>query len=152
LAGQPRPVFAAIVPLLVIRADPTATLRGSLGRVVGVLIGVGVGLVALVLASPSAVMVGVVMFVSLGIDRALRAVPHLELDTRNQTAISALLMLFVPAGVVTYGGIRVWETLLGAAVALLVEVLDDAIVRGARGRRPPPPGPSLEGPSAGQVP
>lgn len=37
LAGQPRPVFAAIVRVLVIPSDSAATRRGSIRRVVGVL-------------------------------------------------------------------------------------------------------------------
>ena len=69
LAGQSRPVFAAIVPLLVIRDDTTATLHGSLGRVVGVLAGVGLGIGALAVVNPSAVAVAVVMAIALAIDQ-----------------------------------------------------------------------------------
>jgi uncharacterized membrane protein YgaE (UPF0421/DUF939 family) len=130
LAGQSRPVFAAIVPLLVIRNDTTATLRGSLGRVVGVLAGVGLGSVALALVNPSAVAVAVVMAIALAIDQGLRALPRLGLDTRNQTAVSALLMLFVTSQTSTiYAGTRAWETAVGAAVALSADALDDRIGR-----------------------
>lgn len=129
LAGQPRPVFAAIVPLLVIRSDTAVTLRGSIGRVVGVLAGVGVGLAALAIVSPTAIAVGVVMAVALTIDRGLRALPRLGIDTRNQTAVSALLMLFLSSGVTAYGGTRAWETALGAAVALSADALDNQITR-----------------------
>jgi uncharacterized membrane protein YgaE (UPF0421/DUF939 family) len=131
LAGQPRPVFAAIVPLLVIRSDTTATLRGSLGRVIGVLAGVGLGLAALAVISPTAIAVGVVMAIALILDRVLRALPHLQLDTRNQTAVSALLMLFVTTQMTVYAGTRAWETAVGAAVALGADSLDNAITRRA---------------------
>jgi uncharacterized membrane protein YgaE (UPF0421/DUF939 family) len=129
LLGQPQPVFASIVPVLVIRPGATATLRGSIGRIIGVLAGVGVGLAALAVASPSAVLVGVVVGVSLLIDRVLRALPRLEIDTRNQTAISALLMLFVTSSVTAYGGTRAWETALGAAIALSADTLDSRLPR-----------------------
>jgi len=46
-AGQSRQVFAAPVPILVIRPDATTTMRCSLGRLVGVLLGFALGGVAL---------------------------------------------------------------------------------------------------------
>jgi uncharacterized membrane protein YgaE (UPF0421/DUF939 family) len=127
LAGQSRPVFAALVPILVMRSDATATMRGSLGRVVGVLLGVGLGLAALEVSRPSPLSVGVTVGVALVIDRVVRAVPHVELDTRNQTAVSALLMLFVASSVTSYAVARVWETAIGGALALLVDGLDERI-------------------------
>jgi uncharacterized membrane protein YgaE (UPF0421/DUF939 family) len=125
LAGQPRPVFAALAPILVIRSDTTATMLGSLGRVIGVLAGVGLGLGALAVARPSAPMVGLVVGVALVIDRIVKGVPRVGLDTRNQTAVSALLMLFVATGVTSYAAARLWETAIGASLALLVDGLDD---------------------------
>ncbi len=125
LAGQPRPVFAALVPILVIRSDTTATMRGSLGRVIGVLLGVGLGLGALEIHRPSPLTVGVTVAVALVIDRLVRALPHVELDTRNQTAVSALIMLFVATSVTSYAVARVWETAIGGALALLVDGIDD---------------------------
>lgn len=59
----------------------------------------------------------------------MRAVPRLELDTRNQTAVSALLMLFVSSHVTTYGETRAYETAVGGAVALGADALDDEIMR-----------------------
>jgi uncharacterized membrane protein YgaE (UPF0421/DUF939 family) len=129
LAGQPRPVFAALVPILVIRSDTTATLRGSLGRVVGVLLGVGLGLASLEIARPSPVTVGLTVAVALLIDRFVRGLPHVELDTRSQTAVSALIMLFVASSVTSYAVARLWETAIGGALALLVDGLDDGIGR-----------------------
>lgn len=125
LAGQPRPVFAALAPILVIRSDATATMVGSLGRVVGVLAGVGLGLGALAITRPSALMVGIVVAVALVIDGVVKRVPRVGLDTRNQTAVSALLMLFVATGVTAYAAARLWETAIGAAVALLMDGIDD---------------------------
>lgn len=135
LAGQARPVFAALVPVLVIRSDTTATMRGSLGRVVGVLLGVGLGLAALEVARPSPLTVGLTVAVALGIDRLVQGLPHVELDTRNQTAVSALIMLFVASSVTSYAVSRLWETAMGGALALLVDGLDDGIGRWLRQRR-----------------
>src|SRR5579862_9843955 len=84
LAGQARPVFAAIAPIVVIRTDTTETFRGSVGRVVGVLVGVGIGLAALTLARPSPLIVGIVVAAALVADRVLARVPRFGVDTRNQ--------------------------------------------------------------------
>jgi uncharacterized membrane protein YgaE (UPF0421/DUF939 family) len=117
------------VPILVIRSDTTATLRGSLGRVVGVLLGVGLGLASLEIARPSPVTVGLTVAVALLIDRFVRGLPHVELDTRSQTAVSALIMLFVASSVTSYAVARLWETAIGGALALLVDGLDDGLGR-----------------------
>jgi len=129
LAGQSRPVFAALVPILVIRSDATATMRGSLGRVVGVLLGVGLGLGSLEIHRPSPIMVGATVAVALVIDRLVRALPRVELDTRSQTAVSALIMLFVATSVTSYALARVWETAIGGALSLLVDGLDEHVGR-----------------------
>ena len=131
-AGQARPVFAALVPVLVIRSDTTATLRGSLGRVVGVLLGVALGLGSLEIARPSPLTVGLTVAVALVIDRLVQGLPHVELDTRNQTAVSSLIMLFVASSVTSYAVARLWETAMGGALALLVDGLDDGIGRWLR--------------------
>jgi uncharacterized membrane protein YgaE (UPF0421/DUF939 family) len=147
LAGQSRPVFAALVPILVIRSGTTDTMRGSLGRVVGVLLGVGLGLASLEIARPSPISVGLTVGVALLVDRLVHGLPHVELDTRNQTAVSALIMLFVATSVTSYAVARLWETAMGGALALLVDGLDEWIgsrlhlrrdrVDGAPAKEPP---------------
>jgi len=127
LAGQARPVFAALAPVLVIRSDAATTLRGSAGRVLGVMTGVGIGLAALAVARPSPVMVGIVVAVALLVDRLIGAVPRIGLDTRSQSAVSAVIMLFVATSVTSYALARIWETAIGAGVALLVELVDEQI-------------------------
>jgi Fusaric acid resistance protein-like len=136
LAGQPRPVFAALVPILVIRSDTTATMQGSLGRVIGVLLGVGLGLGALEIHRPSPLLVGGTVGVALVIDRLVRALPHVGLDTRSQTAVSALLMLFVASSVTSYALARVWETAIGGALSLLVDGVDQSLGRWFSHSRP----------------
>ena len=128
LAGQPRPIFAAIVPILVIRVGASETLRGSVGRILGVLAGVGIGLLALQIASPAAVLVGVVVGIALVVDRLASRLPYFSLETRNQSAISALLMMSVGTSVTGYAVRRVWETAIGAAIAFAIEAMDDEVV------------------------
>jgi uncharacterized membrane protein YgaE (UPF0421/DUF939 family) len=142
LAGQARPVFAALVPVLVIRSDTSATMRGSIGRVVGVLLGVALGLGSLEIARPSPLMVGLTVAVALVVDRLVQGLPHVELDTRNQTAVSSLIMLFVASSVTSYAVARLWETALGGALALLVDGLDDGIGRWVHHRNVRPETPS----------
>lgn len=122
LAGQARPVFAALVPVVVIRSDSSATIVGAVGRVLGVLVGVGLGLAALSVARPSPVMVGVVVGAAGIVDRVVSKIPGV--DTRSQAAVSALIMLFVANAVTSYAVARVWETAIGAGVALGVEWFD----------------------------
>jgi uncharacterized membrane protein YgaE (UPF0421/DUF939 family) len=129
LAGQARPVFAAIVPIVVIRMDSADTIRGSLGRVLGVIIGVGIGLTALLLTRPSPLAVAIVVGTALIVDRFIGQIPRFGVDTRNQAAVSALLMLFVATRVTSFALARVWETALGAGIALLVEVTDEQFRR-----------------------
>jgi uncharacterized membrane protein YgaE (UPF0421/DUF939 family) len=134
ILGQPRPVFAALVPVLVIRAETTATMRGSLGRLVGVLCGVALGLAALEIARPSPWLVGVTVAVAVVIDQLVKVLPRVELDTRNQSAVSALIMFFVASNVASYAVTRLWETALGGALALAVDALDHELSRRYRRR------------------
>jgi hypothetical protein len=73
--------------------------------------------------------VGATVGVALIIDRLVRALPHVELDTRSQTAVSALLMLFVATSVTSYALARLWETAIGGALSLLVDGLDENLPR-----------------------
>ena len=74
-------------------------------------------------------MVGATVGVALVIDRLVRALPRVELDTRSQTAVSALLMLFVASSVTSYALARLWETAIGGALSLLVDGLDENFAR-----------------------
>jgi hypothetical protein len=96
---------------------------------------VGLGIGALALVRPSPVALAVVMAIALAIDQVLRSLPRLGLDTRNQTAVSALLMLVVTSQTSTiYAGTHAWERAVGAAVALAAESLDDRMERYRRHR------------------
>jgi hypothetical protein len=82
-----------------------------------------------VLVDEDVVRPGLTDAVALVVDRFVQGVPHVELDTRNQTAVSSLIMLFVASSVTSYAVARLWETAMGGALALLVDGLDDGIGR-----------------------
>jgi uncharacterized membrane protein YccC len=122
LLGQPRPLFAALVPLVAMLGDPYAAFNVSLARVLGVLVGVLLG-IGLIHVSPgsSTVLVALLFVTSL----ALGLVIRIGGQPNNQIAISALFMLYLGEATKaeSVGFARVWETALGAGVSLVVSML-----------------------------
>ncbi len=116
LLGAERPVFAVIVPMVAIRDDTHAALSLSLGRMLGVMAGVvlGIGVVAVAGVSTSAIVLLLVAGLAVGL--FLRTGPELN----TQIAISALLVLVVTKDADSYAVERIWETGVGSAVSLLV--------------------------------
>jgi uncharacterized membrane protein YgaE (UPF0421/DUF939 family) len=116
MLGADRPVFAVIVPMVAIRDDTHAALSLSLGRMLGVMAGVvlGIGAVAIAGVSTSAVVLLVVVGLAIGL--FLSTGPELN----TQIAISALLVLVVTKDANTYAVERIWETGVGSVVSLLV--------------------------------
>ncbi len=119
-AGEPVPVFAAIVPIVAIKQDPFSAAGVSADRILGVFIGVGLGIVALqIQAAPGiALATGVI---AAGI--ALGTVLRIRGEVNLQITVSALIMLFVGGRAETVALARIWETAIGAAVALAVAAL-----------------------------
>lgn len=116
LLGADRPVFAALVPLVAIRDEPYAALSLSLGRMLGVVAGVllGIGVVALVGVSTSAVVL--LLVVGLAVGLVVRTGPELN----TQIAISALLLVVATKDADSYALERIWETGVGGVTALAV--------------------------------
>jgi uncharacterized membrane protein YgaE (UPF0421/DUF939 family) len=114
--GADRPVFAVIVPMVAIRDDTQSALSLSLGRMLGVMAGVvlGIGAVAVAGVSTSAVVLLVVAGLAIGL--FLSTGPELN----TQIAISALLVLIVTEDANSYAVERIWETGVGCVVTLLV--------------------------------
>ena len=114
--GADRPVFAVIVPMVAIRDDTHAALSLSLGRMLGVMAGVvlGIGVVAVAGVSTMAIVLLVVAGLAIGL--FLSTGPELN----TQIAISALLVLIVTEDADSYAIERIWETGVGSVVALLV--------------------------------
>ena len=123
LAGQlgaTRPIFAALVPLIAMVGDPFAAVSVSLGRIVGVFAGVGLGVAFVHVDVGSTLRIALVLAVASVCAMVLKVGdrPNLEVP------IAALFLLgFASANASDLGVQRIWETGLGAAVAIVVSSL-----------------------------
>ena len=118
--GAQRPIFAALVPLVAISGDPFAAVSVSLARILGVFAGVGLGIGIVQLDWSTTARVAVALFAGTLIGIALKVGerPNLEVP------IAALFLLgFASANVSHLGIQRVWETAIGALVAIVVATL-----------------------------
>lgn len=120
--GQPRPLFAVLVPLVAMGDDPFGAVNVSLTRVVGVFAGVVLGIGLLQLDLPSTVLVALLLALSLAAGLLLR--PSTA-PVNNQVAITAMFMLYlgVAARAETVGVARIWETAVGAGIAVATAAL-----------------------------
>ena len=120
LAGEQRPVFAALVGLIALSGDPFSALNVSIARILGVFVGVAIGIgalqldVRLVFVVVIALLAGTLAGISLRVgDR-----PNI------QPAVSALFLVALGRSGAFHAGVaRLWETAIGAGVTLLVAVL-----------------------------
>ena len=87
--GADRPVFAVIVPMVAIRDDAHAALSLSLGRTLGVIAGVLLGIAVVAVAGVSTSAIVLLLVIGLAVGLFLRTGPELN----TQIAISALLVL-----------------------------------------------------------
>lgn len=116
--GQP-PVFAAIAALLVVQPSINQSLTKGLERTVGVVVGVVVASALSVLFGNATWVVMVAVAAALLLVWLLRMTP----GTGNQVGISAMLVLALGDATAGYAVDRVVETLIGAAVGLVVNVV-----------------------------
>jgi uncharacterized membrane protein YgaE (UPF0421/DUF939 family) len=115
--GATRPIFAALVPLVAMVGDPFAAITVSLGRILGVFAGVGIGIGLVHVEMGSTLRVALVLLAGTVLSVLLKVGgrPNLEVP------IAALFMLGGFAGIVGKLGVqRIWETAIGGAVAVLV--------------------------------
>ncbi|MEV0702223.1 aromatic acid exporter family protein [Saccharopolyspora sp. NPDC050389] len=118
LTGSPSPVLAPLAAVLVVQATVYQTLQSGLRRVVGVVLGV---LLALVLGRSfglNAWSLTFVLLLALLVGRMFRLGGQ-----TSQVAVSALLVLAIGDAATGYAQERVYETLLGALVGVLVNAL-----------------------------
>ena len=120
LLGADRPAFAAIVPLVALRADdPYGALGLSLFRVAGTVLGILLGIAALAI-DPSAPLwlVAATIVVSLLVGLFVRSSNE---PINPIAAVTAVVVIYVGKGRAdAYGWIRIWETFLGAVVTMAV--------------------------------
>lgn len=115
--GAQRPIFAALVPLVAMTGDPFAAVSVSLARILGVFagVGLGIGIVHLGWSMTARVAAALLAGTVVGIVLKVGERPNLEVP------IAALFLLGFATAKVSHLGIqRVWETAVGALVAILV--------------------------------
>ncbi|WP_170121397.1 FUSC family protein [Geodermatophilus tzadiensis] len=121
LAGlhDPPPLIAALTALLVVQATLTSTLVNGVQRVLSVVAGVALAVGFVAVVGLTWWSLGALVAAAIVVGQLLRLGPHLV-----EVPISAMLVLGVGAsGAEAVGSDRVLETLLGAAVGMLVNVL-----------------------------
>jgi uncharacterized membrane protein YgaE (UPF0421/DUF939 family) len=113
------PIFAAIAALLVVQPSINQTLgkavERSLGVIGGVLIALGVGL----LFGKSSLIVLLAIVICILLAWALRLAP----GSSNQIPISAMLVLSIGATTPNYAFDRIIETIIGAVIALVINLV-----------------------------
>lgn len=118
--GAERPLFAALLPLIVMTNDPYAVISVSFDRVLGVVAGValGVAVVALHASEVSAVGLGLLLGALLGLGLRVRSsAPNAE------AAISFLFVIALARENSSVGLDRIWETVVGAGITIVVAAL-----------------------------
>lgn len=113
------PVFAAIAALLVVQPSLNQSFAKAVERTVGVIIGVAVaGALGLVLGNGTWIIITAIA-IALLLAWALR----MTSGTANQVAISAMLVLALGIGTPGYAVDRIIETMIGAVIGFIVNVL-----------------------------
>ncbi len=117
LSGDAKPVTAALTALLIVQVTFFGTITETLRRIVSVLAGVSLAIAASLLVGLTWWSLASIVLVSILVGQVLRLGPHLL-----EVPISAMLILAAGgAGVNALD--RVVETVIGAAVGLLVNVV-----------------------------
>ncbi|MDR6866770.1 putative membrane protein YccC [Microbacterium resistens] len=113
------PVFAAIAALLVVQPSVNQSLAKAVERSIGVIAGVVIAvLLSLVLGTQSWIVLLAIMVAMLAA-WVFKATP----GTGNQVAISAMLVLALGSSSPAYAIDRIVETLIGAAIGIVVNAL-----------------------------
>jgi len=113
------PVFAAIAALLVVQPSVNQSFGKAVERSLGVVVGVLVALGAVLIFGDPSWLVLAAIVASLFVAWALRLTPGGSV----QIPISAMLVLTIGAATPAYAAARVIETIIGAAVGLLVNAV-----------------------------
>lgn len=119
LLGQPLPIFAAIAALLVVQPSVNQSLSKGIERSVGVVGGVVVAVIIGQLFGTGPWVVLAVIVIAVLVAWLLKLGP----GTANQIPISAMLVLALGAHTPGYAIERILETIIGAAIGLLVNAL-----------------------------
>lgn len=120
LLGESQPIFAALGALYAVQPTVAASLRKSVGQLLGIVIGTLLALVASVFVPASS---GVAMAV--GAFLALAATVRSEAGALlgTEVTVTTLFVLALGQGQPYWGVHRLWEVAVGGGVAIAVNVL-----------------------------
>ncbi|PWC05255.1 FUSC family protein [Agromyces badenianii] len=113
------PVFAAIAALLVVQPSVNQSFGKAIERSIGVILGVLIATVASLVFGQNSWIILVTIVIAMLVAWALKITP----GTSNQVAISAMLVLALGSSSPEYALDRIIETLIGAAIGIVVNAL-----------------------------
>ncbi|KRC61076.1 hypothetical protein ASE14_09030 [Agromyces sp. Root81] len=113
------PVFAAIAALLVVQPSVNQSFGKAIERSIGVILGVLVATAASLVFGVNSWIILVTIVIAMLVAWALKMTP----GTSNQVAISAMLVLALGSSSPEYAVDRILETLIGAAIGIVVNAL-----------------------------
>jgi uncharacterized membrane protein YccC len=119
LIPGPLPVFAAIAALLVVQPSVNQSFGKAIERSIGVILGVLVATAASLVFGTDSWIILVTIVIAILVAWALKMTP----GTSNQVAISAMLVLALGSSSPQYAVDRILETLIGAAIGIVVNAL-----------------------------
>ena len=118
--GQPRPIFAALAALQAVRPTIAASLKGSLGQLLGMSAGlILAALTSSVVRQPGPLELGLVVLLALLATVRLGLIDLLG----TEVAVTTLLSFALAHGETAWGLDRLWEAGLGGAVAISINAL-----------------------------
>jgi uncharacterized membrane protein YccC len=113
------PVFAAIAALLVVQPSVNQSFGKAIERSIGVVLGVLIATAASLVFGVNSWIILVTIVIAMLVAWALKITP----GTSNQVAISAMLVLALGSSSPEYAVDRIIETLIGAAIGIVVNAL-----------------------------
>lgn len=113
------PVFAAIAALLVVQPSINQSVGKGIERTIGVIAGVVVAYVVVLIFGPGSWAVLLAIVAAIFTAWALRLTP----GTASQVPISAMLVLSIGTTTPDYAFNRMVETMIGAAIAIVVNLV-----------------------------
>lgn len=125
LLPDPKPLLAALTALLIVQVTLAGTIADTVRRIISVFAGVAVAIAFSALFGFNVVSLALLITAALLVGQALRLGPHLL-----EVPISAMLILGVNGAESAAVYNRLSETVVGAVVGLLVNVVFPPAVRG----------------------
>ncbi len=113
------PIFAAIAALLVVQPSVNQSVGRAIERSIGVIVGVGIAYAIGIVFGTSSWIVLLTVVVAIFLSWALKLTP----GTANQVPITAMLVLAIGAASPNYAFVRIVETIIGAIIGVIVNLV-----------------------------